>query len=364
MVESPESLLNGGGSLRATTLSVSDNHATVLLQETRPTSSATNDVDGAATVTRSLMKMNVVPAHRSDLACLSSYNTLEELNAAPVDEASSKRILAFLHRLDFRLTSESGAEYSYYTAFEKSWWRNPLGFVQQIVWPQQPNEAFKVELISPASDRQVERSLPTPGMALVEETPHIYESIVKPTIDKLVESGSLSWIANVVNGEKESERLLLNEDTFILNVDTKWKTHPDALAVPREQWYEHKSVEDLCCLAIVKDGSLHSIRDLRGSHVPMLRAILTKGREAITRVYGVSADQLRVFLHYQPQFYHLHVHFTRIENEIGSQVERGHLLLDVIQNLEMAHDFYAKRTLTYKLKISSEMYSLIHQMKP
>ncbi len=96
--------------------------------------------------------------------------------------------------------------------------------------------------------------------------------------------------------------------------------------MPREEWYGDKSVEDLYCLAIVKDGGIASLRDLHGRHIAMLREILEQGKDSIEKVYGVPQDQVRVFVHYQPQFYHFHVHFTRLENEIGCQVERGHLL--------------------------------------
>eukprot|EP00586_Coscinodiscus_wailesii_P016890 CAMPEP_0172510456 /NCGR_PEP_ID=MMETSP1066-20121228/228591_1 /TAXON_ID=671091 /ORGANISM="Coscinodiscus wailesii, Strain CCMP2513" /LENGTH=71 /DNA_ID=CAMNT_0013289393 /DNA_START=1 /DNA_END=212 /DNA_ORIENTATION=- len=68
------------------------------------------------------------------------------------------------------------------------------------------------------------------------------------------------------------------------------------------------------------------------------------GARVIASVYGVDADNLRVFVHYQPQFYHFHVHFTRLENDTGVQVEKAHLLMDVIQNLETDGDYYKKRT--------------------
>ena len=48
-------------------------------------------------------------------------------------------------------------------------------------------------------------------------------------------------------------------------------------------------------------------------------------------VYGVGPEQLRVFIHYHPQFYHLHVHFTRAHVNPGCEAERAHLLTDVIQ---------------------------------
>jgi hypothetical protein len=53
------------------------------------------------------------------------------------------------------------------------------------------------------------------------------------------------------------------------------------------------------------------------------------------------------------------VHFTRLENEIGSTVERGHLLSDIIQNLEMDDLYYQKRTITYKVKKLSPLHNLI-----
>lgn len=331
---------------KALVLSVSDNHATIFLCS----STAENEN------IKSLLKLNVVPAHRDELSCAKIITSARALDDDVSDEQSSHRVLDFLRNFDFRLMSESGAEYSYYTATEKSSWRNYFGLLKSY---SAPKVAFTVELISPASGRQIERSLPAPAMSFIEETPEMYESIVKPVVQTLIEGGSLSWVQNVVNGTKEAERLLLDADDFILNIDTKWRSHPDAKIIPREEWCNDKSVKDLYCLAIVKDSAITSLRELREQHIPMLKAILNQGRETIERVYGVASNKLRIFVHYQPQFYHFHVHFTRLENEIGCQVERSHLLSDVIQNLEIASDYYVKRTITYKLKTSSELFSLL-----
>lgn len=218
---------------------------------------------------------------------------------------------------------------------------------------------FTVELISPASERQVQRAMPAPSTALVEETPELYHAVTRPFIEGIVSGGSLDWITNIIEGRKEKERLLLDRDEFILNVDTKWRSHPDCNSVPREQWHKHESTEDLYCLAILKGKGLSSLRDLTVEHVPVLRSIQMEGLLAIKRVYGVPLDQIRAFVHYQPQFYHFHVHFTRLHNEIGCQVERGHLLADIIQNLEMDPDYYSKRTITYRLKLTDELYTRI-----
>ena len=54
--------------------------------------------------------------------------------------------------------------------------------------------------------------------------------------------------------------------------------------------------------------------------------------QAIMSRYGVAADQLRVYLHYQPSYYHLHMHFLHVKHDagMGMAVGKAHLLSDVI----------------------------------
>lgn len=349
-MRTPELVLKSPG-CKAETLTLSNEHATVLL------TTKLQDDDGATTE-HSLLKLTVVPFHK-------------EIFQSSDNEKDTTKILYFLSGYDFKLTSESGAEYSYYDAVptEK---KGILGsFLSKLLpkgWWKDSSESstmgtFKVELISPASDRQIQRARPKASMKMIQETPEMYEEMTKPYIQSIVESGSLSWIENVVTVKKERERLLLEKDDYILNVDTKWRSHPDALHVPRSEWYKHECTVDLYCLAIVKDGSIASLRDLRSRHLPMLRSILTECPIAIEETYGVERDQLRIFVHYQPQFYHFHVHFTRLENEVGCQVERGHLLSDIVQNLELADDYYRKRTITFKLPVTDKLYIQIMEYR-
>jgi len=105
----------------------------------------------------------------------------------------------------------------------------------------------------------------------------------------------------------------------------------------------------------VKERGIRTLRDLTGAHIPLLKSILDQGKAAIAETYGVEGNQLRIFVHYIPQFYHLHVHFTRLWNDAGVQVERAHLLEDIIQNLESDDDYYAKRTISYKLPVNDRL---------
>jgi len=285
-----------------------------------------------------------------------------ERNLLDHNPIASEEIVSFLKKYTFDLKSESGAEYSYHSASPNI---NDTDSTKQENSDSISNAiskfgCFDVELISPASPYQISRAMPTLGHVLINETYDMYNTVVQPHIKSIIDSGSLSWINNVVEGKKETERLLVNHEEFVINVDTKWRTHPPPLTTPRSEWYNHPSIADLYCLGIVKDSSITCIRDLRGHHIPLLKTMVKEGLAAIKSTYGVQAEnQIRVFVHYQPQFYHFHIHFTRLENEVGCSVERGHLVSDIIQNIEMDSNYYTKRMLTYKLKKGSPLENLI-----
>lgn len=64
-----------------------------------------------------------------------------------------------------------------------------------------------------------------------------------------------------------------------------------------------------------------------------------------------------MYLHYQPSFYHLHVHFTYLKHEApGILAERAHLLTTVINNLEIASDYYKKATIPFILRENDGMF--------
>lgn len=70
-------------------------------------------------------------------------------------------------------------------------------------------------------------------------------------------------------------------------------------------------------------------------------------------------SQLRIYLHYQPSFYHLHVHFTYLLHTApGIHCERGHLLQTVIGNLELATDYYRRATLPFTVVRQHKLYGL------
>ncbi|KAM4885775.1 m7GpppX diphosphatase isoform 2-T2 [Sylvia borin] len=139
----------------------------------------------------------------------------------------------------------------------------------------------------------------------------------------------------------------------------------------RETWEDYKNItlpfiqsqsfsiqlEDLYLIALVHCRDIKSLRDLTAQHLPLLRNVLQEGKEAIVKRFGVPGSQLRIYLHYQPSYYHLHVHFTALGYDApGSSVERAHLLADVIDNLAMDSMYYQKRALTFPLRADEPLF--------
>jgi len=261
-----------------------------------------------------------------------------------------------LPSLQTTLSSYSGAEYAYYQG---------RAALLSLVGQPALRPAYSLEVIAPASEKQIARARPQPGV-LISETPALYRDVVQPYIEAL-DPRATAWIYKVLDQSKEKERVLYNDPDpiagFLLNVDTKWKSHPDCHVPPdaRAAWRGHAAVRDLYCLAICHRTDVRTLRDLTAAHLPLLRHILDQGIATIGHVYGVPANELRVFVHYQPQFYHFHVHFTRLHSDIGCQVERAHLLVDLIAALEADSGAIAKRTIVYALKANDKLLAKIKE---
>uniref|UniRef100_A0A1Q3EWL2 m7GpppX diphosphatase n=1 Tax=Culex tarsalis TaxID=7177 RepID=A0A1Q3EWL2_CULTA len=203
---------------------------------------------------------------------------------------------------------------------------------------------LKVTIIYPASEKHIVKFAAQPKH-LFEETAEDYQTVTLPHLEQ--EQLSLEWLYNVLEHRKEQDRIVFEDPAddgtgFILLPDLKW---------------DGKTLEQLYLLALVHPRRIKSLRDLTAAHLPLLRNIRDRGTEAIRTRYGIGADKLRVYLHYQPTFYHLHVHFTFLQHDPpGIQCEKSHLLATVIGNLELLPDYYRKATLSCVFKETDKLY--------
>lgn len=161
---------------------------------------------------------------------------------------------------------------------------------------------------------------------------------------------SKQWVYNILDHKKESERIAYEdpcpENGFILLPDLKW---------------DGKTSETLYLLALIHKRDIKSLRDLTDKHLPLLKNIRDKSIDAIQQKYGVKRSQLRIYLHYQPSFYHLHIHFTYLKHEApGIFCEKSHLLDQVISNIELMPDYYQRATLSFVLKEADALFELLN----
>lgn len=87
---------------------------------------------------------------------------------------------------------------------------------------------------------------------------------------------------------------------------------------------------------IFSDPTLHSIRELRGEHLPLLEKVENALREVLEKQLGIGLNHCRMYFHYPPTFYRLHVHVMSLSLEsLSCRVERCHDYSLVMQNLKM-----------------------------
>jgi len=164
---------------------------------------------------------------------------------------------ALLPHLAMQPSSYSGAEYCFFDAVPQL-----LGLLSQPPL----RRGYKIEVIAPASERQIARCRPPGALVMIEETPEMYDAVVRASYESLRTAKVLGWLYNVLDRKKETERLLFHDEDpalgFILNVDTKWTSHPNLTATDRADWHHHKSVQWLYCLGICNRRDIPSLRDL------------------------------------------------------------------------------------------------------
>lgn len=198
---------------------------------------------------------------------------------------------------------------------------------------------LKTTIICPATDRHFEKYTKSQYL-MIEETAERYRAITLPYLQE--SKFSIDWVYNILEHKQEAERIVFEDSDerngFVLLPDLKW---------------DGKTMKKLYLMAIVRRRDIKSIRDLTGEHLPLLTNIKENGCRVIKERYGIDAEFLQVYFHYQPSYYHLHVHFNEIHYDhprlfVGS----SHLLDSVISNLQIDSDYYQKATLTFRSKCS------------
>lgn len=210
------------------------------------------------------------------------------------------------------------------------------------------NPGCKYNLIYPATETHIqkyERAM----FYMIKETAEAYEQVVKPYIETM-KGDRLQWVKNILFHGAEADRVLFKNDDYIILPDMKW---------------DGRDVNTLYCCCIVYDDTLSSIRDLNEGHIPFLKRIQDSILIELPRIFaksGLRKDNLRLFFHYQPSYYHLHIHVVN-SNFFGLAnsmlVGKAVLLDDVIDNLKfLGARGYKQKVINYQLKETHALWQL------
>ena len=346
---------------QACILSSSDQHITFLLTNIILNPSGKNKHEfNDPTQLKSLLQMSFIPCHKQ----------LVSKTDPQSDPFYNQKILTFLSKYRFDLTSQPESDSSFFKAAPRKFMtpKDRVIFISNRIVPtNKPHassekgistfhttEGFDVELISPASNFHIKSAMCIPKLRLVQETAQLFQQVTLPFIKTAKETTDPAT--------SHSYNLAVTND-YIMTIDTSWTSHPDTSKVPEDTWYQHPAVNELHCITIAKDTRIATLRDLRASHIAMLKAILSDGYKVLQDRYGVQKDQLLVYVCYQPKYHRFKVHFSALENSATTNVEEYHLLTDIIQNLKFDGEFYAKRTLCYRLNEADDLYQRFQNHK-
>ncbi|XMA17845.1 hypothetical protein WAI453_010636 [Rhynchosporium graminicola] len=196
-----------------------------------------------------------------------------------------------------------------------------------------PAEEFadlKINLIYPCTEQHIKK-YSKQAVRMVVETPDIYRRSVKPYMLAKREQGRLNWVYNIIDGKTEVEDVIYRtppgrdgDEGFLLLPDLNW---------------DRKTMESLHLLGLVERRDIWSLRDLKRRHLPWLKHMRDKLVEATVKMYGekgVERDTLKLYVHYQPTYYHFHIHIVHVALEAGAtqSVGKAIVLETIISQLE------------------------------
>lgn len=91
--------------------------------------------------------------------------------------------------------------------------------------------------------------------------------------------------------------------------------------------------------------------------IVLLISLLYLQQKAVQEKYNIPSTQLRIYVHYQPSFYHFHVHFTNLQHSPpGCGTDRAHLLSTVINNLELMNNYYQMSNLNFTIRENDKLF--------
>lgn len=213
----------------------------------------------------------------------------------------------------------------------------------------------KVNLIWPCTEKHIAK-YSAQGVRSVTETPEIYRDHVRPLMQKNREDGRLQWIYDILEGRAEQEDVMHRRVS-----DDDSAPDEGFLILPDLNW-DRKNIPSLHCLGLCERRDIWSLRDLTKKHVPWLKHMRQKLVDATIKLYPqLEEDQLKLYVHYQPTYYHFHIHVVNVLLDPGSTQAVGKAvgldsIIDQLERMETDAGGMKDVTLTYSVGEASDLW--------
>ncbi|KAK5085603.1 hypothetical protein LTR05_004890 [Lithohypha guttulata] len=204
--------------------------------------------------------------------------------------------------------------------------------------------SLKINLIWPCTDAHIKKYT-AQQLRYVIETPEVYAQHIRPWIERTQRTPKrLDWIYNILDGVTEQEDVVHRSSDFGISLShDKQKSDSEGfLLLPDLNW-DRRTATGLHLLALVERRDLYSLRSLKQKHVPWLKHLRNEIVKAASGVASklagelVDEDQIKCYIHYQPTYYHFHVHVVHVmleANGTTQAVGKAFALENIISQLE------------------------------
>lgn len=186
------------------------------------------------------------------------------------------------------------------------------------------NATIELLLINPCTQKDVDKYTKK-DFTITNETYDYYKQNILP----IAISSNKQWIYSILNGESEQERIIYENDKFVLIPDMTWNKN---------------DMEKIHIIAILKREDLYSIREIDNSNIDEIEEINKMSKHQISQKYNIKLENIRSYFHYHPTFWHLHIHFDTYNQNINANRYKN--VDEIIQNVSMCGTYYQQTVIS------------------
>jgi len=151
------------------------------------------------------------------------------------------------------------------------------------------------------------------------------------------------WVYNILDGIAEQEKILYRDEHILIVPNYTWTADGEG---------NDNNLNKMYLLVFPVDRELHTLRDLNSTHIELLEYIKNKTLKVIKEKYDFDSNIIKMFVHYAPSTYHLHIHFVLVSNtDVNSSIEYSHDLDSIINILKIKSNYYQSTDIDIKKRI-------------